>query len=238
MQKIIIILGILVCLSFGAEAISIYEVQFTTSAGSDGTYPSPYLGKTVSLEGIVTATDYQDGSYFISEKLNGPWRGILILDRNAKVKRGDFIKVTGIVSEFYGMTCLQEISQTRVISSNNSLPQPVLLTTGQLSNAGEAEAYESVYARFLNVTSTGNKSPKNRFTVTDGSGTCLVLNKRFGIEGNNKIALNAQYASLTGIVIYGYSEFALCPIYPSDYVIQQPMSVQNRSWGRIKSIYR
>ena len=90
----------------------------------------------------------------------------------------------------------------------------------------------------MNVTSTGNKSLKNRFTVTDGSGTCLVLNKRFGIEGNNKIALNAQYASLTGIVIYGYSEFALCPISPSDYVIQQPMSVQNRSWGRIKSIYR
>ena len=238
MQKIIIILCILVCLSFGAEAISIYEIQFTASAGSDGTFPSPYLGKTVSTEGIVTAMDFKEGGYFISEKLNGPWRGILILDRNPKVKKGDFIRVSGIVSEFYGMTCLQDISQTKVISSNNPLPQPVLLTTGQLSNAGEAEAYESVYVRFLNVTSAGNKSLKNRFTVTDGSGTCLVLNNQFGIERNNKIALNAQYSSLTGIVIYGYSEFALCPISTSDYVIQQPMSVQNRSWGRIKSIYR
>ncbi len=237
MQKIIILLSILVCLSFGAEAISIYEIQFTSSAGSDGTFPSPYLGRNVSTEGIVTATDYNEGGYFICEKLNGPWRGILILDRNAKVKKGNFVRVSGIVSEFYGMTCLQDISQTKILGSDN-LPQPVLITTSQLTNAGEAEAYEGVYARFLNVVSTGNKSSQNRLKVTDGSGTCLVWNNQFGIQQKSKHTVNTQYASLTGIVIYGYSEFALCPVSTSDFHLLQPMSVQNRSWGSIKSIYR
>ena len=135
------------------------------------------------------------------------------------------------------MTCLQDISQTKILGSDN-LPQPVLITTSQLTNSGEAEAYEGVYARFLNVVSTGNKSSQNRLKVTDGSGTCLVWNNQFGIPQKSKNTANTQYASLTGIVIYGYSEFALCPVSTSDFHILQPMSVQNRSWGSIKSIYR
>ena len=238
MQKVLIIFCILTCLSFGAKAISIYEVQFTSSRGSDGTYPSPYIGKEVTLEGIVTANDYREGGYFISEKLNGPWRGILILDRNAKVQRGDYVRATGIVSEFYGMTCLQNISQNKVLSSNNPLPQPVLLTTGQLSHSEEAEAYESVYVRFLNVSTMANKSSKNSLMVTDGSGTCFVLCNLFNSQRSSKMATNAQYASLTGIVVYGFSQFALGPITLADFNIMQPTFIQNRSWGRIKSIYR
>ncbi|HNV92370.1 MAG TPA: hypothetical protein PKM80_00270, partial [Candidatus Cloacimonas sp.] len=88
MKRILILISILACAVCQVEAISIYEVQFTSSRGSDGTFPSPYMGKDVTLEGIVTATDYREGGFFISEKLNGPWRGILILDRNAKVQRG------------------------------------------------------------------------------------------------------------------------------------------------------
>ncbi len=60
---------------------------------------------------LLFATDYREGGFFISEKLNGPWRGILILDRNAKVQRGDYVKTTGTVSEYYGMTCLPNISK-------------------------------------------------------------------------------------------------------------------------------
>jgi len=238
MKRILILISILACAVCQVEAISIYEVQFTSSRGSDGTFPSPYMSKDVTLEGIVTATDYREGGFFISEKLNGPWRGILILDRNAKVQRGDYVKTTGTVSEYYGMTCLQNISQNRVLSTNNPLPQPVLLTTGQLAHPEEAEAYESVYIRFLNVSTMANKSSKNSLMVTDGSGTCFVLCNLFNSQRNSKMSTNAQYASLTGIVVYGFSQFALGPITPADYNILQPTFIQNRSWGRIKSIYR
>jgi len=81
MPKIFILICILICFSMVAQAICIYKVQFTSARGSDGNFPSPYLGKRASLEVIVTATYFQEGGYFISEKLNGLWRGILILDK-------------------------------------------------------------------------------------------------------------------------------------------------------------
>ncbi len=81
MQKIFVLICILICFSMVVQAICIYKVQFTSSRGSYGTFPSPYLGKKVSLEVIITSTDFQEGGYFISEKLNGPWRGIMILDK-------------------------------------------------------------------------------------------------------------------------------------------------------------
>jgi len=221
----------------GAWAISIYDVQFTTNPGSDGTFPSRYVGKSVSLEGIVTATNYRNGGYFISEALNGAWRGILVLDRNARVKQGDRIFVSGTVSETFGMTCLQDISQTRVLESSSFLPRPIILTTGQLSSADEAEAYEGVYVKLMNATAFGTRAIKNKVNVTDGTGTCVVQSGSFGDRDTVKAA-SGTYSSISGIVLYSYSEFTLSPINATDVVMNQPTSVQSRSWGRIKSIYK
>ena len=239
MHKILILIILMASLSFAAWTISIYEVQFTTLPGSDGTYPSRYVGKSLSLEGIVTATNYRGGGYFISEPLNGPWRGILILDRDSRVNTGDKVLVSGTISETFGMTCLQDISQTKVTDTNVFLPQPIILTTGQLSRADEAEAYEGVYARLLNATAASSKSLKGKLTVTDGSGTCSVLNGCFGERNLSKSASgSAQYSSITGIVLFGYSEFTLSPISAVDIVVHQPTFIQNRSGGKIKSIYK
>jgi hypothetical protein len=64
------------------------------------------------------------------------------------------------------MTCLQDISQTRVLSSNNLLPTPLMLTSGQLAGSEEAEAYEAVYVRLMNVMPTQSKSNRNKQMVT------------------------------------------------------------------------
>jgi len=98
MLKQLTLLILMVSLSFGAWAVSIYEIQFTSRSGSDGTYPSRYIGKNVSTEGVVTATNYKNGGYSISETLNGPWRGIYVSDRNASVNNGDIVRITGTVS--------------------------------------------------------------------------------------------------------------------------------------------
>lgn len=238
MQKILVLIALMASLSVMAWTVSIYEVQFTSSPGSDGTYPSRFVGKTVSLDGIVTASNYRNGGYFISEALNGPWRGILILDRDAKVNPGDKVRVSGTVSEHYGMTCLQDISSTRVLGSNYPLPQPVMLTTGQLSSADEAEAYEGVHARLMNVTSVNTKSLKSKISVTDGSGACTVTTEAFSPKNSRFGKFVNQYASITGIVVYGFSEFTLGPIAGTDMVTHQPKFIQNRSWGKIKSIYK
>jgi predicted extracellular nuclease len=149
------------------------------------------------------------------------------------------VRISGTVSEAYGMTCLQDITQSRLVSSNNPLPLPVIITTGQLSRADEAEAYEGVYTRLLNTTSSGNKSQKTKFQVTDGSGTCAIICNMFSARGANKsYAASSHYSSITGVVTFGFSEFALAPIAVTDMIIQQTKFIQNRSWGKIKSIYK
>lgn len=223
-----------------ADAISIYEVQYSSFPGSDGTYPSRYVGKKLSLDGVVTATNYRSGGYFISEIINGPWRGILILDKDARVQSGDRIVVSGEVSELYGMTCLDNVSSTRIISSGNSLPMPLILTTGQLSGSEEAEAYEGVYTRLLNTTVAAVKSSKGKIQLNDGTGTCMIAANTFNAKKLQSVKSSAglQYASVTGIVVFGFSEFSLNPVQPSDIVPMQPSFIQNRSWGTIKSIYK
>ena len=238
MRKTLLLISLLMCLAAIAGAVSIYDVQFTASSGSDGTYPSRYTGRAMSLEGIVTATNYRNGGYFINEQLNGPWRGILVLDRDSRVQIGDLVKVSGSVSEYYGMTCLQDISSTRILSSNNPLPQPLLLTSGQLSRPDEAEAYEGVYARLINSSVSSAKSASGKFMVTDGSGQCRITLGAFGAKPAQSPAAGTQYAQIAGIVTFGYGEYNLNPFSASDLQIQQPVSTQNRSWGKIKSIYK
>lgn len=240
MRKILFVILMMVSFLGAAEAISIYEVQYSSFPGSDGTYPSPYVGKKLSLEGIVTATNYRGGGYFINESISGPWRGILILDKDARVQPGDRVIVSGVVSELFGMTCLDHISSTRTISSGNSLPMPLILTTGQLSGSDEAEAYEGVYIRLLNTTVAAVKSSKGKIQINDGTGTCMVAANTFSSKAAKTLKSNAgtQYASITGIVVYGFSEFSLNPVNPGDIVPLQPTFIQNRSWGTIKSIYK
>ncbi len=238
MQKLLIMICLIASFSVGAWAISIYDIQFTANPGSDGTYPSRHLGKQVSLDGIVTAINYRNGGYFINEPLNGAWRGILVADKNNRVKIGDRVLVSGVVSETFGMTCLTDITDTRTIESGTMLPRPLILTTGQLTRAEEAEAYEGVYAKIVNATSIGQKGARNRINVTDGSGVCSIQNGSFGNKEVMNLNSSGTYTSITGIVLFNFSEFSLSPINTNDVVKSQPTSVQNRSWGRIKSIYK
>lgn len=238
MKSVLLALAIILSLSSAAWAISIYDVQFTTSSGVDNSYPSAYVGKELSLEGIVTATDYASGGYFISEPISGAWRGIFILDKRNRPSTGDKILVKGRVHEYFGMTCLADISSFKVLDRNYGLPQPLLLTTGQLSRAEEAEAYEGVYVKVLGAQVSSVKGKSGRFIITDGSGQCAVNTGSFGKAKALSPSVGTSYSSIVGVVVYSFSEFSLNPIDASDTTIHQPLSIQNRSWGRIKSIYK
>jgi hypothetical protein len=79
----VIMTFLLVLLGISAYAISIYDIQYTSASGIDNTYPSPYLGKAVTIEGIVTAINLHSGGYFLSEANGGMWRSIHISDKRA-----------------------------------------------------------------------------------------------------------------------------------------------------------
>jgi hypothetical protein len=239
MEKRIILLTLFTSLIIMAWSLTISEIQYTTFPGSDNTYPSLYAGKTVSTEGIVTAIDYKSGGFFISEPVAGGYSGLLVIQSRSQVKVGDRIRISGTVQESFGMTTLQDISSLTILERNHILPHPVVLTTAQLTRAVEAEAYEGVYARVLSVSSTGRKSSQNRIMISDGTGLCRVLLGSFGSARSIRSeTLGTQFSSITGIVTFSFGEFSLNPITSSDIEVNQPVSIQNRSWGKIKSIYK
>ena len=237
MRRSILLTSLLLSFCIGAGALSIFDIQYTTSRGVDGSYPSPYLGKTVTIEGVVTSRDYRGGGFFLSEPVSGAWRGILVNDTAYNPAVGSHVRITGEVAETFGMTCLRNISNYRLLDSNRTLPNPVIISSGQLANPMEAEAYEGVYARILNTTSSGAKTRNGRFMVNDGSGQCSVVLGSFGGRSSTP-PVGTQYSQIVGIVVFGYGEYSLNPISSSDMQMQQPVSVQNRSWGKIKSIYK
>lgn len=206
--------------------------------GNDNTYPSPYVGKSVSTEGIVTAVDYKSDGFFISEPISGPYSGLLVLDRRNNVRTGDRIHISGVVQESFGMTSLQNITSLTILERNHPLPRPAILTTAQITHAVEAEAYESVYAKIQSLSSSNKKSSRNRLGVSDGTGLCNISLGSFGNMPLISSKSYSQFSSITGIVTFSFGEFSLNPISVSDIEIHEPVSVQNRSWGKIKSIYK
>lgn len=217
-------------------AVSIFEIQFTNDTGSDNTFPSPYLGKAVSVEGIVTATGYTKGGFFITEQTGGPWRSLYIRSENAGVRIGDRVVLKGVVDEYYGMTCLKDVKSIRILDSNYPLPFVNQVTTGQITTPDQAEAYECTLVKVRNATFIQNRG-NGGYTVSDGSGSCLIGNM-LSSNSTQKSKANGMFSSLTGIVCYAFGEYSINPRNSLDTVIMVPVFNQNRSWGRIKSIYR
>lgn len=230
---------LLVLLGISAYAISIYDIQYTSASGIDNTYPSPYLGKAVTIEGIVTAINLHSGGYFLSEANGGMWRSIHISDKRSNVSIGDRIQISGTVGESFGMTSILNPDRFRLLERRHPLPQPVNVTTGQLSRSVEAEAYEGVLVKITNATCSQVPGAKGRFGVTDGTGQCYVLTSSFGERAINlSPRIGDQYLSLTGVVTYSFGEYSLNLRERGDAVLMQPVFNNNRSWGRIKSIYK
>ncbi len=237
MNRMIWLTCLLLSLCLGATALTIYDVQYTASRGVDDSYPSPWLGKQVTLEGIVTATGYRGEGFFLSEKLSGAWRGINVLDSRYHPSVGSYVRVSGEVAENFGMTCLRDLSSLKVLDANRSLPNPAVISTGQLANALEAEAYEGVYVRLINTSVTSGKARSGRFTVSDGSGQCGIVLQSFGGKASAP-GVGTQHAQIIGVVTFSYGEYLLNPVSAGGLQVQQPVSTQNRSWGKIKSIYK
>jgi predicted extracellular nuclease len=102
----------------------------TQTAASGRTDLSPFNGLTVTIEGVVTA-DYQTGSqlrgFFIQEENadqdgNGTTsEGIFVFTGNTApldVQEGQVVRVTGAVSEFFGMTQVTASAAGSIVAVN------------------------------------------------------------------------------------------------------------------------
>ena len=72
--RLALVSGVAICwMAFAAQALTIYDVQFTEEPGGE----SPYVGQTVELEGVVSGV-YPD-LYVIAED-SGAWHGVAVYD--------------------------------------------------------------------------------------------------------------------------------------------------------------
>jgi len=137
-------------------ATTVYDIQYTTDPGPDDWFPSPYVGQTVTVEGIITAigfSGYPDNIY-ISDPEGGPWHGIYVYATDdSTLAVGDLVEVTGEVSEYYGLTELAFPESITLLSSGNTVPEQTVVTCADLAAAGGiGEPYEGVMIQLNNVT--------------------------------------------------------------------------------------
>ncbi len=80
MKKLVAIIMVLGFI-FALNATTIYDIQYTTNAGPDNYYPSPLVDQEVTVQGIVTGTNFGTTKFFVCdlpENGTGEWHGIYV----------------------------------------------------------------------------------------------------------------------------------------------------------------
>ena len=181
----------------GPDYTPIYDIQYTADPSGD----SPLVGQEVTTEGIVTFALYN--GYFIEDPAGGAWNGLYVYDSNGPMP-GDRVRLTGMVSEYYNLTQLDNLTGYDVLSSGNTLPAPVVLATGDVSQ----EQWESVFVRVENVTVTNPDLGHGEWEVDDGTGPTVVDDM-----GDYTYAptLDDELIYVQGPLTYSYGAFKIEP---------------------------
>jgi hypothetical protein len=187
-------------------------------------------GTVVLLENVIassglTWSDTPDAAFFVQEPGGGAYSGIQVFVADTtglQITPGDDLTITGTYDEFFDMSQI-EVADASAITVNSSGPAPapeVIADPATIATGGAmAEEYEGVLVRVENVTVT-NENPDDpmefgEFTVT---GDLRIDDVFFALADWNKPALDQAYASITGLLNFGYSNFKLEPRDPADLV--------------------
>jgi endonuclease I len=208
---------------FGSEIIPPFPFEGVITPISEiqgETDYSPYEGETVNTTGIVTGAFAN--SFYIQDG-SEPWSGIYIYSGEALPSMGDSVIVSGEISEFCwngapcscstcggaGVTEFYQPENIYIISNNNPLPEPILVSTGEALT----EQYEGVLIRMENVECTSLPGGFGVWQVDDGSGTCGIHNTPDGYEFDPQIG---ETYNITGVVTSTFNEWKVDLRMPSD----------------------
>ncbi|MGH7493212.1 MAG: T9SS type A sorting domain-containing protein [bacterium] len=216
--------------------LTIFDVQYTPFANGN----SGYNGLAVTVEGVAT-TDSADFGYYYIQNGRDPWNGIWINDTQTNVKLGDRVRVTGTVQENFNVTRLGNVSNATVLGSGNAVPEPIIVTTGELRTGTTAEQYEGMLVRILGARVTNpfpdGASNFGEFSINDGSGELRVDDESGGFIGNldSSYALGDSIVSITGIHYFSFSNYKLLPRNNND-VVRFSVGVEERP-GNLPQIF-
>ena len=170
---------------------SIYNMQYVVPTATDQS--SPFRGRVVNIEGIVTYSTGQAGAvskFVMEDAAGGPFSGALVYDGTGTygaVYAGDKVQVGGRVDEYLGMTEMVPYRKpdgvavgsagapVTVLSYSNKLPAAMYVRTRILGDHtltdGDGymgEAYETCRVRTAAaLVLPAPPLPARRFTITD-----------------------------------------------------------------------
>lgn len=242
--------------------LTIKDIQYTPFPNGR----SPFVGAVTTVSGIITADSSDIGvsarttggtSAWYMQTGNEPASGIWvngIIPELQGLKKGDSVAVTGTIQENYDVTRIGNVSAVNIISSNNTLPEPVKLTTGIFGpNAGNgdlnAEPYEGMLVEFDTVTVTDvwpTFADPTEYAINDGTGNIIV--RRDGrntfsnvpgdsIYGMTIIKVGDKFSKFKGIIYYSFNRYKICPRTNSDFGTYMPLSVKEEIEGPIPNQY-
>ena len=177
------------------DMVSIYDIQYTTDVSGN----SPYMDSIVTTSGIVTAVD--NGSFYIQDSASA-WNGLFVFTNSYTPSLGDNITITGLITEYFNLTELKDITSMVVNSTGNTLPTPINLTSAEVSN----EKYEGVLVKVSDATCTAVADQLGAWSINDGSGDVFIDDDIYPFIPT----LDSVY-SVTGPVAYSFSLFRIIP---------------------------
>lgn len=191
MKKYLLLSFLIALVNFSFAQTNIYNIQGQTDV-------SPYNNQTVTTSGIVTGI-FSKG-YFIQDGI-GAWNGIYIYDQTNKPNLGDELTIAGTVSEYYNFTEIKSITNYTVKSTGNKLPDPVIVSTGEMQ-----EKYESVLIQVKAAKCTNQNLGYGEWELNDGSGKCIIDDMGIPYTPIEGISYN-----VTGILNFSYGNFMMEP---------------------------
>jgi phosphatidylserine/phosphatidylglycerophosphate/cardiolipin synthase-like enzyme len=203
-MKKILLPAFLLLFSIFSYAQTIAEIQGTDDA-------SPFDGQAVTTTGIVTAVAPQ--GYFIQDG-TALRSGVYVYEQTNSPAVGDEVTLTGTVAEFFDLTEIVDVTSFTVNSSNNTLPNPILLSTGDASN----EDYEGMLVKIENATCTNTDIGFGEWQVNDGSGALAIDDLIYLFSPD----LDIDYG-VTGILTYSFGAYKILPRSMDDVEIQIPL---------------
>jgi len=189
--------------------VGIRDIQETQAP--DGS--SPLVDQTVFTGGIVTAN--ASNGFFIQNG-GGPWSGIFVFSTQNVPARGDSVTFSANVTEFFGMTQLQNVNDFDVVSQGNN--QVVSTITAAQANT---EDYEGVLVRVVAATCTNPNIGNNQWQVNDGTANLSVDGLLFSYTA----AQGAVY-NVTGPTRYSFDTYRVMPRDANDIEVVTGVSEQ------------
>ena len=138
------------------DGLTIGDVQFSLN----GNGASPYVGKEVTVKGVVTASTkaYDLGYVYIQDPTQNEYAGIALIGSFdlTSLYRNEWVKVTGDVQESFGFTQIA-VSNVERLNKIDSTIQPVVIDPSDSAAyaSGSWEKYEGMLVKYQNPSAGG-----------------------------------------------------------------------------------